>query len=361
MVVPERVPILVGSKVLTELAEVLKKSKATGAPLSAPDVRAIAEHAVSSLSRRGGSFEEQNASLRELLADLCEASEQWSQAARALAGIQLEGQRILTPEYRLTVYVRTAQLFLEDDDSVQAEAFVNRASLIDIAQISDPNLRMRYKICVARVQDHKRRFAEACRRYYELSHLLLGDDRLEVLKSAVICGVLAPAGSLRSQLLNMLYKDERVSILGECFGTLEQMYLNRMLRPADVKRFQGLLKPHQLATLADGTTVLDRAVLEHNLLCASLLYRNISLEALSRLLGVAPLQAEKSATRMIQEGRLAGSIDQGDGVLTFSGSSTDGQSWLPRWDSRVAACLSQLNDLAELCIQKSPSVAVSKK
>ena len=43
--------------------------------------------------------------------------------------------------------------------------------------------------------------------------------------------------------------------------------------------FSGTLKPHQRALLPDNTTVLERAVMQHNLLAASKLYNNIYIEA----------------------------------------------------------------------------------
>lgn len=35
-------------------------------------------------------------------------------------------------DYKLDVYLRIARLYLEDDDAVQAEAFINRASLLQV-------------------------------------------------------------------------------------------------------------------------------------------------------------------------------------------------------------------------------------
>ena len=72
-------------------------------------------------------------------------------------------------------------------------------------------------------------------------------------------------------------------------------------------QFSRRLRPHQLATLADGSTVLARAVIEHNLAAASRAYTNIYFSELGTLLGVSPLQAETTAARMVQEGRLQAS------------------------------------------------------
>jgi COP9 signalosome complex subunit 4 len=71
-----------------------------------------------------------------------------------------------------------------------------------------------------------------------------------------------------------------------------------------VEAFSRTLKPHQLATLPDGSTVLDRAVMQHNLLSASKLYNNILVEELGSLLGVPAAKAEAIAADMISEGRL---------------------------------------------------------
>lgn len=66
-----------------------------------------------------------------------------------------------------------------------------------------------------------------------------------------------------------------------------------------------------------GSTILDRAVIEHNLLSASKLYNNITFEELGALLEIAPAKAEKIASQMITEGRMNGYIDQIDSIVHF--------------------------------------------
>ena len=68
-----------------------------------------------------------------------------------------------------------------------------------------------------------------------------------------------------------------------------------------------------------GSTILDRAVIEHNLLSASKLYNNISFEELGSLLEIPPSKAEKIASQMITEGRMNGYIDQIDSIVHFEG------------------------------------------
>jgi hypothetical protein len=41
-------------------------------------------------------------------------------------------RRQYTVDYKLDTYLKIARLYLEDDDPVQAEAFINRASLLQV-------------------------------------------------------------------------------------------------------------------------------------------------------------------------------------------------------------------------------------
>ena len=71
-----------------------------------------------------------------------------------------------------------------------------------------------------------------------------------------------------------------------------------------VDTFAQQLRPHQCAITTDGSTVLDRAVIEHNLAAASKLYNNIYFTELGSLLGCTPEKAEGTASKMVMEDRL---------------------------------------------------------
>lgn len=158
--------------------------------------------------------------------------------------------------------------------------------------------------------------------------------------AAVTCAVLAPAGPNRSRVLASLYRDER-SVDLPTYNILSKMFLDHILRSAEVKEFEGTLKPHQLAKIAissndrlasanDGdegastrtgpSTVLDRAVMEHNLLASSNIYNNITFRGLGALLDLTPGAAETMARKMIEQGRLRGTIDQVDKLIWFEGA-----------------------------------------
>ncbi|XP_067412939.1 COP9 signalosome complex subunit 4 [Emydura macquarii macquarii] len=296
------------------------------------------------------SFEEQVASIRQHLASIYEKEEDWRNAAQVLVGIPLEtGQKQYNVDYKLETYLKIARLYLEDDDPVQAEAYINRASLLQ-NESTNEQLQIHYKVCYARVLDYRRKFIEAAQRYNELSYksIVHESERLEALKHALHCTILASAGQQRSRMLATLFKDERCQQLA-AYGILEKMYLDRIIRGNQLQEFAAMLMPHQKATTADGSSILDRAVIEHNLLSASKLYNNITFEELGALLEIPAAKAEKIASQMITEGRMNGFIDQIDGIVHF-----ETREALPTWDKQIQSLCFQVNNLLEKISQTVP-------
>jgi COP9 signalosome complex subunit 4 len=179
-------------------------------------------------------------------------------------------------------------------------------------------------------------------------------DMMHALGEAITCAILAPAGPQRSRLIGTLMKDERSSAC-TFFGILERMHNMRIVKNAQVKLFQEGLKPHQLATDREGTTVLAKAIIEHNMLSASQLYDNISLPELGMLLDVDKAMAEKYAAAMIEEGRMNGSIDQVDEVIQFADVSES--ATFSHWDTQVEALCISVNTVVESVSAKHPQFA----
>jgi COP9 signalosome complex subunit 4 len=150
-------------------------------------------------------------------------------------------------------------------------------------------------------------------------------------------------------LLAILFKDERCQKL-PAYNILEKMYLERIIRSDQVKQFESTLLSHQKAVTTDGTffskkktvsdvdndnncpfigsTLLDRAVIEHNLLAVSKLYNNIKFDELGALFEIPAGKAEKIASQMISEGRMDGFIDQISSFVHFGGNYLAVFVWL---------------------------------
>ena len=74
----------------------------------------------------------------------------------------------LPDEDKFRVYVRIVRLLLEDEDSVQAETYYNRAASLSNST-TNKEIQLQFKLCQARISDYARKFLEAALRYHELS------------------------------------------------------------------------------------------------------------------------------------------------------------------------------------------------
>uniref|UniRef100_T1JPH2 COP9 signalosome complex subunit 4 n=1 Tax=Strigamia maritima TaxID=126957 RepID=T1JPH2_STRMM len=342
-IVNENVSLVISRQVLTDVSTHLTK-------LNDNTSKIVSHFTLDKVQPRVISFEEQVASIRQHLAEIYEREQNWRDAAIVLVGIPLEtGQKHYSVDYKLETYLKIARLYLEDDDPVQAEAYINRASLLQ-AETTNEQLQIYYKVCYARVLDYRRKFIEAAQRYNELSYrsIIHEDERMTALRNALICTILASAGQQRSRMLATLFKDERCQQL-PAYGILEKMYLDRIIRKSELQEFASMLQPHQKATTADGSSILDRAVIEHNLLSASKLYNNITFEELGALLEIPPAKAEKIASQMITESRMNGYIDQIDSIVHF-----ESRELLPTWDKQIQNLCFQVNNIIEKISQNMP-------
>lgn len=335
-VVHENVSLVISRQLLTDVATYIQQLGAASCckPLCLFYLEKVAQRVIS--------FQEQDATVRQHLAVIYEKEGLWQEAATVLSEIPLEsGQKQYTKEYKLDTYLKIARLYLECGDIGKAEAFVNRASLLH-PDTGNEQLLIIYKVCYARVLDYKGKFMEAAQRYNELSYkvVISETEQMTALKNALICTTLASAGQARSRMLATLFKDERTQKLPS-FNILEKMYLDRIIKRSELEEFSELLQAHQKA-IKDGNTVLEGAIIEHNLLSASKLYNNITFAELGALLEIPAEKAEKCASQMITEGRLSGFVDQIDSIVQFESPEV-----LPSWNGQIQELCLQVNSIIE--------------
>jgi COP9 signalosome complex subunit 4 len=354
-IINENVSLVISRQLLSEVAAQLVK-------LEDSISKAVSHFTLEVVQPRVISFEDQVGAIRQHLADIYEREQNWSQAAQVLVGIPLEtGQKQYTVDYKLETYLKIARLYLEDEDPIQGEAYINRAAQLQ-TQTKNDHLQIIYKVCQGRVLDYKRKFIEAASRYNELSYktIIHEEERMTALKNAMICTILAAAGQQRSRMLATLYKDERCQQL-PAFSILEKMYLDRLIKRSELQEFESLLQPHQKAIMANGSTILDHAVIEHNLLAASKLYNNITFAGLGALLEIpckanlyyfyltshhlfifVAEKAERIASKMISEDRMQGHIDQIDSTVHF-----ESRQVLQTWDDQIQSLCFQVSSIID--------------
>ena len=318
-------------------------------------------------SQPAASFLDASAKLCDLVATAHENNDDFLAAAKTLAETPLDSsQRKLTDEDRARVWIRIVRNYLEVDDSLAAETYINKLKNM-MHNVNDAELVLHFNLSQARIQDAKRDFLSASQRYHEISFspAIADEERLHTLSMAIRCAVLAPAGPLRSRALAKLYKDERATQLPDDFGILEKMFLDRLLNQREADKFAETLQPHQLATTADGSTILAKAIVEHNLVGASRLYSNMNFEALGSLLGLGPDAAEETTARMIEQGRLVGRMDQLDGRVWFEGGEASGEKGsgradvltakeMRRWDANVESLSEEVENVTNALQKEFP-------
>mgnify|MGYP000183841771 CR=1 FL=1 len=85
-----------------------------------------------------------------------------------------------------------------------------------------------------------------------------------------------------------------------CFSLLDKVFLQRVISNEEMNKFSSVLMPHHRAITSEGWTLVQRAVIEHNLLAVSALYRSVTFDNLGKILGIPAKKSEKVAARMIQ-------------------------------------------------------------
>ena len=314
------------------------------------------------------SYEQQDTELKYSLATAYEAEDDFTNSAKTLQTIVLDsGQgRTVSDNEKAAVWMRICRCYLEEDDPTNALSYLNKIKNV-IFNVTDQATRLQFQLSQARINDSQRNFLDASAAYFALSNETAVDEeeRLQALSAAITCAVLAPAGPLRARQLGKLYKDERAADTPE-HGILENIFLDRLLKPEEVKTFASGLKEHQLAKTADGSTVLDKAILEHNLVAASKLYQNIPLASLGTLLGTEADRAEVYAATMIESHRLSGSIDQIAGLVHFTPATNTQDSAAPpkgydistrdlrTWDSNIQGLAEEVEKVTTLLQREEP-------
>eukprot|EP00054_Salpingoeca_dolichothecata_P003209 m.25856 g.25856 ORF g.25856 m.25856 type:complete len:405 (+) comp13646_c0_seq1:73-1287(+) len=349
----ESVPLVVSRQLLSEFAASLRQEVGKeGSSLPSDTLKELCEFYLQKTEPRVVSFEEQVSVVRVVLADLLEAEQNWAEAARALSKVPLDHREVSANE-KVELYLRVAELYLRMEDiasATNAETFTNRASACfhEPSYKQSDQLELKHKLLYARVNDIHHKFIDAALRYSALSYQLPEDQRMQVLADAVNCAILAPAGQQRSRLLAKLWKDERTKDLSS-FAMLKAMHLERIIRRPQVQEFFESLQPYHKQQ-RKGSSILDEAIIQHNLLSSSKIYDNIKFEELGSLLQISKERAEDYAAKMISEGRMEGSIDQIEGSLRFAVS----EEKTTFWDQQIQDVCNHVNQVIEQIDASSP-------
>jgi COP9 signalosome complex subunit 4 len=331
-----------------------------------PEVKVdVGKLVIELLGPKGAQYEEQDTQIKEIVADAYEEQDEYIKSAQTLQSIPLDStQKQLSPDDKAKVWIRIVRCYIEEDDTTNAFTQLNKIKNV-IHSVKDKQTRLMFQLSQARIYDSQRAFLDAAQAYHTMSleSMVDEEERLQALAAAFVCAILAPAGPQRARMLSKLYKDDRANQV-EDYPFLEKIFFDRLLTPAEVKAFADKLQPHHLAKTADGSTVLDKAILEHNLLGASKLYNNIGIDQLGELLGTDADKAEDYAAKMLEQGRIAGYIDQIDRLIFFEGEGSGERKTghterivgkeLRKWDANVQGLAEEVEKVTTMIQNEHP-------
>lgn len=272
-----------------------------------------------------------------------EDEDAFEKAARYMGKINLDStNQPYTPAKKCKILIHVAQLYLAEGKHREAEIFVNKCR--DLIQAKDmPELtKLKFWSAMAQVQDANQKYHQAAAGYLRLSEKIINPkESLEKLEQGMKCTILSPAGPNRARLLAKFYKDERSSQLPGA-KLVEKMFMERLIDKSDYETFESTLAEHQMRITREGWTLLQKAVIEHNLIATSKVYSNISMADLAKILNVDADGAENIAANMIAQGRLTGKIDQSKGLLHFVSAHV-----LQNWDANIETLCNSVNGIYE--------------
>jgi len=137
-VVSEDTPVIISRQMLQLFA--------TGISTLPVDLhKDIAQYTLNKVQPRVVTFEEQVTVIRENLAEIFQQEQQFLQAAQILEGIPDTGHRFHDTEYKFKIYVKIAQLYLEEDEEIRANSFLNKASYL-VSSVNDGEWKLRYRV-----------------------------------------------------------------------------------------------------------------------------------------------------------------------------------------------------------------------
>ena len=147
---------------------------------------------------------------------------------------------------------------------------------------------------------------------------LAQEDIVVQLSSAMTCAILSPAGDSKYRIMSVLHKDERTKAIDPHYGILDKLFMGHIIKESDVAAYEAdVLTDHQKARGEDGSTVLARALLEHNILVLSKVYLNITFESLGKFLNITTEKAERIISDMVRENRIQAQLDQMTNTIDF--------------------------------------------
>ncbi|GMH76023.1 hypothetical protein TrLO_g14818 [Triparma laevis f. longispina] len=300
----------------------------------------------------------------------------YEEAGNALGSLRIdsfigdpEDPYSFSPAEACDTYITVAECYLEDDNASSAENFVLKANQqkAEVDGAENWALLLRADTCFARVMDAQRKFLQASSKYYELSQTSNSNvnqsDLIVLLGKASTCCILGAAGQQRQRLMALVAGDERLAGLNGVDGyeahhaVIQKMHQQQIIQIKEMEKFTASLATHQKAKGADGMTIVDKVVMEHNVLAVQRVYESIRISVLAKILETDERNAMKIAAKMIGAKAIEGKIDEVEGILHFTNGG-EGPSNAETMNKAIESVCLSLNKVAAIATEEMKKAGI---
>lgn len=129
------------------------------------------------------------------------------------------------------------------------------------------------------------------------------------------------------------------------------MFRGERINLENVQEFKDTLEEYQ-DVQKQGYSVLERALIEHNIACISHIYMNITFAELGNFLGISPEKAEEFVAKMVSEQRISAVLDQNEGFIEFEQEGRQVQTF----NSQIKEACEKVDSLMDDILKQHPDL-----
>ena len=291
-----------------------------------------------------------SAALTEVVLNLSSLYESWQMFGQAVDLLHLLQADVLAQDFddeesftifRVQLNTRIAKDCLQIDDYENAEAHLTRISQsLSSLPESASELRSEAHKTAVRVMIHVGKWLEAASRL-----LSLNDETCD--GPLVTYALLAPSSPFTRNLFKEIRKSSHIlsNVMNTPLASMfEKMSNERLIYAEEYTQVLSYIVEHNDQTLSDSywQRELARAVVENNLVAASMIYANLRLSTFSEMVGLEQSSVESIITEMIRDDRMKASVDDINHTIYFGHDNA-----LQQWQAHIMTSCAMLEKIVD--------------
>ncbi|GAA6060921.1 hypothetical protein JCM10212_003955 [Sporobolomyces blumeae] len=331
-------------------------------------------------------LEVQRARITRNLAEIRERSGETNAASELMQELQVETFGSMERREKVDFILEQMRLLKEQEDWEKLAIVAKRINLRWLTDKENEDLKLRYYALMILHGLQKDAYLDICKYYravYDTPSIKDESGSSEtanaVLRNIVFFVILAPYDNEQSDLLNRVYKDDRLKDMKECYDlvkcfidpelrrwpNIEELYGDALRRtkvfgPKGAEGVVGDIEEAEKHVKGDKRwTVLHDRIVEHNIRVVAGYYTRITLSRLSSFLNLDTSSTEQFLSRLVVSKTVFAKIDRPAGIVSFV-KPKKGDEVLNEWSSDVGKLMGLIEKSCHL-IAKEHAVNAALK